>query len=639
MRRLVNALRSLPEHPVMALPNARTDSLDRPPWLLRLVLTVSATVVTPFPAGGTSPGSPPAVERAATEPSVAELEALLVQLGDRDYAVRELASQRLAAAGAAAADMLLAAAEESSDLEVALRARWLTESIPFTTGHESPEAARLLEDFTGGDLTARIRIMHRLLRLDNDAGIEPLARIVRLERTAAGSRIAAALVVQDWESTDPYWPRLGPAILTGLGNSSRPAARFLRGLVGHATADSPAAAAQGIDVCAAAAESLTASHNDRLTQEPASDLGDTAGAGRAGSVFRRCLVALLTQAGRRAEALALAKPLLDPTLGAAAAGRASFELHWLTTHGLPEAVDLVNDQLNDATDPFLTYAAALAWTKRGGVEAEAKATALADLARRRLGEDGLAERLTAAGILARWGGIEWAMREYRSILESPETPPAERALAAIYFAEFLHDQARDAEAAVVLRRVVEADGQEGEDLQQGLMQLGREPRESRSRMLFFAACAESDESARQQLIDESLQASPNDVDSLITAYKMSGDDPVRRAEIIRLIAEAAAAIDREIRNLPADSVSRNEYAWLIANTEGDLGKATRYSRESLEDAFDSASYLDTLAHCHVAAGNLEQAIRTQWLAVKKEPHSLLIQRNFARFRSLAEVQP
>ena len=171
------------------------------------------------------------------------------------------------------------------------------------------------------------------------------------------------------------------------------------------------------------------------------------------------------------------------------------------------------------------------------------------------------------------------------------------------------------------------------------MQLGREPRESRSRMLFFAACAEADGPTRRRLIDESLTAFPDDVDSLITAYRLTADEPDRRAEIVRRIAAAAAAIDQEIRNLPADSTSRNEYAWLIANTEGDLAKATRYSRQSLEDSFDSASYLDTLAHCHAAAGNLERAIRTQWIAVKKEPHSLLIRRNFARFQSQAGVRP
>ena len=603
------------------------------------MLAGTVAVMTSLSAHGSPTGFPPARTDLVTEPSAAALEALVEQLGDSSYAVRERASQRLAAAGATAADVLLAAAEQSDDLEVALRARWLAESIPFTTGRESPEATRLLENFASGDLAARVRIMHRLLRLDDDAGIEPLARIVRLERTAAGSQIAAALLVQDWEPADPYWPKLAPAILAGIGTSNRPAARFLRGLVAHATADSPAASAHGIEACAAAAEPLTTGRNDMLALEPADQLGEPTGVSRVGSVFRRCLVVLLTRAGRRAEALAQAQLLLDPAFGPVAADRIPFELQWLTARGLPEAVDLVTDRLTDESDPFLAYAAASAWLKRDGAEAEAKATSLAAVASRRLGEEGVEDRLTAAGILARWGEIEWATREYQTILDAPESRPAERALAAIFFAELLHDQERDTEAAAILHRVVAAGEKEGEDLEQGLMQLGREPRESRSRMLFFAACAEADGPTRWRLVDESLAAFPDDVDSLITAYQLTADEPARRAEIVRRVAAAAAAIEQEIRNLPTDSTSRNEYAWLIANTEGDLAKATRYSRQSLEESFDNASYLDTLAHCHAAAGNLERAIRTQWLAVKKEPHSLLIRRNLARFRSLAETRP
>jgi Flp pilus assembly protein TadD len=77
----------------------------------------------------------------------------------------------------------------------------------------------------------------------------------------------------------------------------------------------------------------------------------------------------------------------------------------------------------------------------------------------------------------------------------------------------------------------------------------------------------------------------------------------------------------------------------VANTEGDFAKALRYSRQSLEEAFDNASYLDTLAHCHAAAGELERAVRVQALAVRHEPHSLLVRRNEARFRARLKGAP
>ncbi len=574
----------------------------------------------------------------APEPSPEEWTGLIDQLGDPDYAVRETAGQKLSAAGAAAADALLAAAEESPDLEVALRAGWLVASIPLATGHESPEAAGLLDAYAVGDLADRVGVMRQLLRLDDDQGIESLARIVRLERTATGSRMAAALLVQDWQPGDPYWPVMVPNMLAGLGNSRRPAAGFLRGLAAYATATTPAEAAAGVEACQAVIELLGADRVSSGTAE-AADAESPLNTDLAGRAFRRCLAALLAHEGRRAEALATASPLFADADRPAAVERIAAELQWLTARGLPEAVDLVTADLGDDANPFLAYAAALAWRQRPGAEAAAKAVSLSDVAHRRLDEVDLGERLGAAVVLARWGGIEWAEREYQTVLAATDTRPADRALTAISYAEFLHDQERDAAAAEALHAVLDADGQKAEDLEQGLMQLGRDPREIRSRMLFFAACAAADDAARDRLLEESLRAFPDDIDTLIALYQRAKDAPDRRTELVSRIARTAATIEQEIRSIPADPSSRNEYAWLIANTEGDLARATRYSRDSLVDSFDTASYLDTLAHCHAAAGQLERAIRTQWLAVKQEPHSRLIRRNFARFRGLGESRP
>lgn len=575
---------------------------------------------------------------AAPAPVPGEWQSLIDQLGDPDYAVRETAGRKLSAAGAAAADALLAAAEESADLEVALRASWLVASIPLATGQESPAAAALLDAYASGELAERVGVMRQLVRLDDDQGIESLARIVRLERTAAGSRIAAALLVQDWQPEDPYWPLMVPEIMAGLGNSRRPAAGFLRGLAAYATATSPAEAAAGVEACRAAVELLGPGRVPEDTTR-ASDADSPVPTDLAGRAFRRCLATLLAHERRTAEALATASPLFADSDRPATAERMAAELQWLTARGLPEAVDLLAIELGDDANPYLAYAAALAWRQRPGNEAAAKAVELAALGHRRLDEVDLGERLGAAGVLARWGGIDWAEKEYQTVLAAADTRPADRALTAIVYAEFLHDQTRDAEAAAALETALDADGQKAEDFEQGLMQLGRDPRAIRSRMLFFAACAAADEAARDRLLEESFRAFPDDIDTLIALYQRAKDQPDRRAELVSRIVRTAAAIEQEIRSLPGDPSSRNEYAWLIANTEGDLAKATRYSRETLVDSFDTASYLDTLAHCQAAAGQVERAIRTQWLAVKQEPHSQLIRRNFARFRGLGEPRP
>jgi len=168
------------------------------------------------------------------------------------------------------------------------------------------------------------------------------------------------------------------------------------------------------------------------------------------------------------------------------------------------------------------------------------------------------------------------------------------------------------------------------------MRIERDPRSVRSRMLFFLACAaagDGDTKAQREKLQASLDAYPKDVDTLIAVYNLPDNTPKQKMEAKERVARALAAIEEEIRALPDDPNSRNEYAWLAANTEGDLSKAIDYSRGSLDESFDSSSYLDTLAHCHAAAGSIERAIRTQWLAVRQEPHSQTIRRNLARFEA------
>jgi HEAT repeat protein len=169
---------------------------------------MAATIVSVATAAGRLPAAgsddrlaaPPT---AGAEPSADDIARLITALGDADYAVRETAAARLSALGPPAADALLTAAETTTDLEVALRARWLAESIAAGSPDDPPEVAAELTRFARADFDTRVRIMHRLLRLDDDAGIEPLARIVRLERSLAGSRVAAALLAREWRPPPP----------------------------------------------------------------------------------------------------------------------------------------------------------------------------------------------------------------------------------------------------------------------------------------------------------------------------------------------------------------------------------------------------------------------------------------------------
>jgi predicted Zn-dependent protease len=231
-------------------------------------------------------------------------------------------------------------------------------------------------------------------------------------------------------------------------------------------------------------------------------------------------------------------------------------------------------------------------------------------------------------LLAKWGCDAWATRAYESIVENPKAPPAELALASIMYAEYLHDQQRDDEAARCLARIVEHQAENPGNQAQALQQLGRDPRSTRGRMHFFESCAAAargDAAARRQAVDKA-----------IAAYSLPDNTPEQRSEAVRKINAALARIDSEIQAVPDDANGYNEYAWLVANTEGDVAKATRYSKLSLVRSFDNSSYLDTLAHCRAAAGDYQGAIRTQRLAKRQDPHQRMLQRNLERFERLAK---
>jgi len=621
-------------------------------------------------AGSLAIAGTSATPDARREPSTEELAALIDSLGDADYNQREAAATQLDSLGGAAVDALLAATEISDDLEVALRARWLVDGIPLNAPHDSAEVAKLLERFKQQDFANRVQVMHRLLRVENDAGIEALARIVRLDRSTSGSQIAAALLAREWQPDNPYWGGLCKRILTGLGGSTRPAAEVLKALcvfsqadavenvVGSGAGSASVTPAEAAKICAQSLEKIAAAlailERSGDAQPPVDTLtGITGEDGSAGlnettvHIFKRCQIQMLLAADRRDDALSEVAQMLKARLEAEhvdddqVASAIAEMLIWACQRGLPEGADVVpqtRPQLLDS-HPLVGYASALCTlARKDQPQNQARAEELADEAFDRSKGD-IAGRLQAAMLLAKWGGIEWANREYRAVIDDPKTPSAQFALGTILFSESLHDQERETEAAECLRRLVAGRTDRmkgrGEGQEPILQQLGRDPRSIKSRMYFFESCAalaKGDTIAQRKALEDSLRAYPKDVDSLIASYHFPDNTPEQHEKSVTRIQESLAQIESEIQAVPDDTNGYNEYAWLVANTEGDLKKATRYARLSLVKSFDSSSYLDTLAHCYAAAGNRAAAIRSQTLAQRQEPHNRTIGKNLERFR-------
>jgi hypothetical protein len=607
--------------------------------------------------------------RAAAPPAAADL---IRDLGSSDYAVREQATVGLERLGADAVDPLLTAAEVSGDLEVALRARWLLQAVPLAAPHDSPAAAELIARYERGGAAMRRRIAHRLLRLEGDAGIEPLARLARLDRDTTQARLAVALLAREWRPGDAYWPGIADRITVGIGASTRPAARFLRALVAFSRADQPAAQADPLAEAAAmlaildraagrdakVVQDASADDDALMVEGQATDDQPALAGGESASlrILRRCLIEMLVTAGRRDDARTQAAALFG-TAGAGESAeeadvRIAADVVWLAEHGLPEAVLLLESRWPGLTPdaPIAAYAAALAVRRAGAAEGNAgaggadaveRAAAIADRAfeQPRLVADEFTRRIQAGLLLAKWGAADWATREYMALVADERTPAAEFALASILFAEFLHDQGDDARAAAVLGPVITGrDARANEDGDRILPRLQRDPASVASRKLYFEACdaaAAGRVADSRRLLRAAVQVYPKDVDSLIALYRHENNTPEERAEATARVARALRQIDDEIQALPEDPNGYNEYAWLVSNTEGDVAKALRYSRLSLQKSFDSASYLDTLAHCQAAAGDAAGAVRTQSLALRMEPHNRTILRNLLQFQARA----
>lgn len=575
-----------------------------------------------------------------TDDRIAEL---IRQLGDPQYGRRERAAAELDSLGAAAIDQLLTAAEMSDDLEVALRASWLVESIPVDDPGDPLAARSLLQGYKTKPLAERVVTMHWLLRLDDDAGITPLARIARLDRDATASRVAAALLAREWTPGDAFWPGIAERIAMALGNSQRPTARLLDSLVDFSQADSAAERRAARDTARDLVALLdrsrpadVATASESLGDDSDSSAAITRDLGRTTQrLFERSLVLMLIETGEVEEARDIIRSVFaeflahggDDTLQTAS--NIADTLIWAAAHGLPDVVDDIPIAGHDEvrTHFILKFAQALCERTRGND------TVAEQLARTTFEQHGMSfvDRLRAGILLQKWGAGDWASREYTAVVDDNEAPAQQQVLASVMYAEFLHDRGRDGEAAGVLDRLVGADA--GERVP-ALRQLDRDPAQTRARADYFRACAAAaagDTAAQRQDLEAAASGAAPDVDALIALYHLPDNTPEQRQATLDRIQAALARMEEEIQQVPDDPNTYNEYAWLVSNTEGDFAKALRYSKRSLRDSFDNASYLDTLAHCHAAAGNLTAAIRTQRLAMRHEPHNRIIRLNLAAF--------
>ena len=570
---------------------------------------------------------------ASDEPSADEqakrVAELIAQLGDDDFFARERAQQDLAEIGFEAFDALSDAAEYNDDIEIRLRAGYLVRMMRLSTLLDSDpsEVKAILSEYENRGEAERMELIKRVAALSDDKGLAVLCRMVRFERSTVLSKFAAAAVIgQRWPSDAAAAERRADTIRRGIGQSARTAAAWLKS---YTEGEQDAAAA--VDEW----QRLVAAEEHRAAETPHQTRPEIV------TALWREQARLLRKAGREKESDAILLRLIDREESSISADSLDELLRWLVEQKAFGIVDRLAEKFSDRfqADPLLLYALADARKAEGRPDlvqaAVAKALALDGEKEGYLQHYRVAIQLM---IRHRW---RWAEGEFRRVIELAPKNIAESIHARLRLGEILHDRGDDAEAAQVTESALaDFDKNIEEGHENNNPRLDREA--TRARMHYFFGCSLTKADERNERIRRLLDAvseDKTDADALIAIYRTENLDPPLVEQNRRQIREAADQFRQQIQHDPNNPTPYNQFAWLIANTEGDYQEALRYSEKSLElvraepaYAGSEASFLDTLGRCYYAVGDLENAVKAQSKAVEFDPESGLMSKQLEFFR-------
>ncbi|HMO83647.1 MAG TPA: hypothetical protein PKC18_01870 [Lacipirellulaceae bacterium] len=595
------------------------------------------------------PRTPPTVEQ------------LIADLGSDAYSVRRRAEEHLLRLGPEAFDALKAA-EDHEDLEIAERVRYIVHRmrVEWTRPDDGPQVRGLLTRFNDLSEETRRERIDQLAALEDDAGLPALCRIARYDASPLVAR-RAALAVLAMELSAASRQTAEPACLAELGSSRRAPGEWIRLYLREL--DEPAESADGwAEAIDAEAALLTERSLDtdfqavrtlrqrQLGRARELDLPEHEATALARIVdliaeqLARCRESR-NQEAARATLYALYEWDVEYAEPDVRVAGLAWAVQWAIKHQSWDALAILERDHADALrgDRKLLYLLAAAAGRAARTE---QAEELADRAFALPGEDA-DRRAKIAAEVARLGFISWAEREYRRVIaELPVVDP--RSMEARNdLAMWLHDREDHGGAAQTLAEfcdALDADQTAKRRLIEELDTRSSSGRETLggviARRWYYQACADEaagDFAAQQKHLEEAAAAYDKDPDILIAMHRAQGVDAAYRRRTRVRIQRTAQYLQKLIDEYPDYPGFYNQWAWLIANTEGDQDKAVAYSRRSLELAPDEPSYLDTLGRCYYAVGDFDRAVEHQRRAVELAPHFQVMHRQLAQFEAaLAE---
>jgi tetratricopeptide (TPR) repeat protein len=318
----------------------------------------------------------------------------------------------------------------------------------------------------------------------------------------------------------------------------------------------------------------------------------------------------------------------------------AWALRWIIDHERWDVLSRVGERYHDQLhgDRKLLYYFAAAQSRSGDQhQADELSKQAFELAAEEEGE-----RVEAAGSLAELGFIDWAEREYRKAIDDLPVVSLESLEARRSWAMWLHDREEYKEAADVIGEVFDALSEDAQARRRLFRQGGFRQylNALNARREFYLAChyeSQSEYERQRDALQKAVALNDDDPDILIAMYRSPGADEKFRKDTAAKIQEMSQRYLLMLQQSPEEPAYHNQWAWLVSNTEGDYAKAVEHSLKSLELSPEEPSYLDTLARCYYAAGDLEKAVESQRRAVELAPHYGVMRRQLAQFeRELAE---
>jgi tetratricopeptide (TPR) repeat protein len=572
-----------------------------------------------------------AASQAAGDPSeriAASIAALIERLGSDDYSVRRRAEEQLLAVGADAYDQLRVA-ENSDDLEIASRAQYILQQlrIEWVRTEDPAEVRRALSGYGELSIDARLVRLRRLARLPDLAGVAALCRVARFEPSPLVARHAAlGIVERDWATITP---EVAAACRAELGASRRTPAAWIRLWLAEGEGPAAVVADWGLfleaEIGALKRDSLDT--DAEIVERLASRHLDFCDAfGTREETFSAIELRIALGAAS------------DESLQAALAGA----LQWIIDRRRGDLLDRLEElhrrELHGNRVLLYYFAIALDAADRGE-----EAQRLADEAFRKEDEGGGARRIAVAGAIADKGRLAWAKREYQRVIDSAHLVSENSMNARVKLAAWLADREDYAAAADLLDEFCDAvndDQVARQKLVESFERHGLDGRdaidEAVSLSYFYrAAGLEAAKDYRQQrkFLKLAVKTYERNPDFLIAMYRSPEAPADFREETLARIRRLAKQTQDQIDEFPDAAGLYNQWAWLVANTEGDYARAVEYSQKSLELSPDEPSFLDTLGRCHYAAGDLAKAVEAQRQAVELAPQYEVMKRQLALFEN------